>query len=120
MIAAMKKPTSRDDETTFKHEGWIYIGSHNLYVLNLLSHPLLYSTYDNIFYSTAGAWGYLQNSPSGGPQLKIPNHEMGVILPIKAKSANELERWVDKMVTYKRPLVSYSPTDLPWMQFERN
>ncbi|GAA5974109.1 hypothetical protein JCM11641_003440 [Rhodosporidiobolus odoratus] len=79
---------------TAKHEGWTYLGSHNF---------------------TPSAWGSLQ-SGMGGPQIALNNYEMGVILPIRANSAEDLERQATELVTYNRPLVRYSPTDLPWQQ----
>ncbi|KAG0662233.1 hypothetical protein C6P46_003419 [Rhodotorula mucilaginosa] len=76
------------------HEGWMYLGSHNF---------------------TPAAWGRLENSASG-PQLKITNYELGVVLPIRAKSAEELQTKADALVTYRRPLVKYGPDERPWQQ----
>ncbi|GAA5937021.1 uncharacterized protein JCM15063_000130 [Sporobolomyces koalae] len=86
--ATLSNSTTGDNS----HEGWMYIGSHNM---------------------TASAWGKLQNG-SSGPQLVINNYELGVIIPIRAKTKDEFERAANEMVTYKRPL--YSATDRPWMQ----
>ncbi|GAA5979112.1 hypothetical protein JCM10908_002808 [Rhodotorula pacifica] len=76
------------------HEGWMYLGSHNF---------------------TPAAWGRLQNS-SGGPEIKISNYELGVVLPIRATSAEDLQAKADALVTYRRPLVRYGPADRPWQQ----
>ncbi|GAA5918771.1 hypothetical protein JCM6882_006806 [Rhodosporidiobolus microsporus] len=79
---------------TAVHEGWMYLGSHNF---------------------TPSAWGSLQNGV-GGPQIANNNYELGVVLPIRANSAEELERKASEMVTYKRPLVPYSRDDVAWQQ----
>ncbi|GAA5879346.1 hypothetical protein JCM16303_003171 [Sporobolomyces ruberrimus] len=79
------------------YEGYVYVGSHNL---------------------TPSAWGSLQHPKYGEPQLAINNHELGVLVPIRADSKPEFEKKASEMVTYKRPLVRYSPTDRPWMQAE--
>ncbi|GAA5873327.1 hypothetical protein JCM3774_005942 [Rhodotorula dairenensis] len=76
------------------YEGWMYLGSHNF---------------------TPAAWGRLQNG-SNGPELKITNYELGVVLPIRAQSAEELQKKADALVTYRRPLVKYDPADRPWQQ----
>ncbi|GJN87839.1 hypothetical protein Rhopal_000794-T1 [Rhodotorula paludigena] len=77
-----------------KHEGWMYLGSHNF---------------------TPAAWGKLQNG-SNGPQIVLNNYELGVVLPIRADSAEELERKASELVTYRRPLQRYSPDERPWQQ----
>ncbi|BGP45300.1 hypothetical protein JCM10450v2_001118 [Rhodotorula kratochvilovae] len=77
-----------------KHEGWMYLGSHNF---------------------TSAAWGKLENG-SNGPTLAITNYELGVMLPIRADSAEELEKKASEMVTYRRPLCRYSPGERPWQQ----
>ncbi|BGP22123.1 endoplasmic reticulum Ca-transporting P-type ATPase [Rhodotorula toruloides] len=76
------------------HEGFIYLGSHNF---------------------TSSAWGRLQNGKDG-PQLFCNNYELGVVLPIRASSAEELEAKATELVTYKRPPVKYGPNDEPWQQ----
>ncbi|GAA5839244.1 hypothetical protein JCM5353_008547 [Sporobolomyces roseus] len=76
------------------HEGYVYIGSHNL---------------------TPSAWGQLQTG-STTPSLNINNYELGIILPIREKSKEEFEKKANELVTYKRPLVPYSASDRPWMQ----
>ncbi|GAA5957856.1 hypothetical protein JCM21900_001288 [Sporobolomyces salmonicolor] len=97
LILAMRKvdsdPRSRSSLPE-QHEGWLYLGSHNF---------------------TPSAWGRLQNG-GGGPQLLINNYELGVVIPIRAQSAQELETKATELVTYRRPLVKYSAGDLPWMQ----
>ncbi|GAA5826158.1 hypothetical protein JCM11251_007186 [Rhodosporidiobolus azoricus] len=93
IILALKKykdPTAQ----TAVHEGWMYLGSHNF---------------------TPSAWGALQNGV-GGPQIANNNYELGVVIPIRANSAEELEKKASEMVTYKRPLVPYSRDDVAWQQ----
>ncbi|GAA6030025.1 hypothetical protein JCM8097_009220 [Rhodosporidiobolus ruineniae] len=77
------------------HEGWMYVGSHNF---------------------TSSAWGNLQNGALNGPEISINNYELGVVLPIRASSAADLERKATEMVTYKRPLVPYGKGTMPWQQ----
>lgn len=76
------------------HEGWMYLGSHNF---------------------TPAAWGRLEIS-ARGPQLKVTNYELGVVLPIRARSAKQLQAKADALVTYRRPLVKYGPDERPWQQ----
>ncbi|GAA6054986.1 hypothetical protein JCM3770_000479 [Rhodotorula araucariae] len=92
ILALHKFPAS--SPAPAKHEGWMYIGSHNF---------------------TSAAWGKLENG-SNGPTLAISNYELGVVLPIRAESADELEKKATEMVTYRRPLSRYSPGDRPWQQ----
>ncbi|GAA5886232.1 hypothetical protein JCM5296_003529 [Sporobolomyces johnsonii] len=99
MILAMRKVNPEaPSRSSFpeQHEGWLYLGSHNF---------------------TASAWGNLQNG-AGGPQLVINNYELGVVIPIRADSAQELETKATELVTYRRPLAKYSAGDKPWMQDE--
>ncbi|GAA5936937.1 hypothetical protein JCM3775_002749 [Rhodotorula graminis] len=77
-----------------EHGGWMYLGSHNF---------------------TSAAWGRLENG-SSGPTLAINNYELGVVLPIRAKSAAELEQKASDLVTFRRPLSRYSPGERPWQQ----
>ncbi|BGP53198.1 hypothetical protein JCM8202v2_000757 [Rhodotorula sphaerocarpa] len=77
------------------HEGFIYLGSHNF---------------------TGAAWGQLQISKADGPQLVLKNWELGVVLPIRASSAEELEAKASDLVSYRRPVVRYGPNDRPWHQ----
>ncbi|BGP13230.1 hypothetical protein JCM10213_004999 [Rhodosporidiobolus nylandii] len=93
IILALHKYKNPTDPAAV-HEGWMYVGSHNL---------------------TPSAWGALQKGASG-PQLANNNYEMGVVFPIRASSATELERKASELVTYRRPLVPYSASDLPWQQ----
>ncbi|KAL8292618.1 hypothetical protein RQP46_001230 [Phenoliferia psychrophenolica] len=73
-------------------EGWFYTGSHNF---------------------TPAAWGELQ-SGTYDPALKVLNHELGVLIPIRAKTLAEVERKMDVLASYKRPLVPYSASDVPF------
>lgn len=68
--------------------------------------------------STAAAWGRLENSDSNGPQIRIMNYELGVVLPIRADSAKSLERYLTKLSTFVRPLERYESDDLPWTENE--
>ncbi|POY73521.1 hypothetical protein BMF94_3458 [Rhodotorula taiwanensis] len=91
LILGLHKYSSADPPA---HEGFMYIGSHNF---------------------TPAAWGRLENA-AGGPQLKLANWELGVLLPIRASSAEELEKKASDLVTYRRPLVPYAPDERPWQQ----
>ncbi|GAA6064373.1 hypothetical protein JCM10212_000482, partial [Sporobolomyces blumeae] len=96
-VLAKHIPGPLDQSTTADppvHEGYIYIGSHNL---------------------TPSAWGALQKG-SEGPQLAVNNYELGVIVPIRARSDEDFEEKANALVTYKRPLVPYGSNDKPWMQ----
>ncbi|GAA5850773.1 hypothetical protein JCM8547_009086 [Rhodosporidiobolus lusitaniae] len=77
-----------------KHEGWFYLGSHNF---------------------TPSAWGQPQNGQNG-PRIAINNYELGIVLPIRASSAEDLEKKASEMATFNRPLVPYSSRDEPWQQ----
>lgn len=108
----------------------MYIGSHNLYDSTAL-HLRESNAADSSRYprdSTPAAWGRLENA-AGGPQLKLANWELGVLLPsacnfarirlaaeisadecsrgplVRASSAEELEKKASDLVTYRRPLV---------------
>ncbi|SCV72437.1 BQ2448_3974 [Microbotryum intermedium] len=96
MVALRKPLRGKPCPASFKYEGYIYVGSHNF---------------------GPSAWGVLQHSSSGNePQLKCNNYELGVLVPIRADSADELEAKASEMATYRRPLVTYGPRDKPWMQ----
>lgn len=62
-----------------KHEGWMYLGSHNLCVSSAFPRRCFAyaKTRDR---STPAAWGKLQNG-SNGPQIVLNNYELGVMLP---------------------------------------
>jgi hypothetical protein len=46
------------------------------------------------------------------------NYEMGVIVPLRGRSVEDVQSQVDAMVHYQRPLERYEPADVPWMQKE--
>ncbi|GAA5898660.1 hypothetical protein JCM8208_004726 [Rhodotorula glutinis] len=92
LLALQKWPAGQPEPE--EHHGWMYLGSHNF---------------------TSAAWGRLENG-SNGPTLAISNYELGVVLPIRAKSAAELEQKASDLVTYRRPLSRYSPGERPWQQ----
>ncbi|GAA5855366.1 hypothetical protein JCM9279_001699 [Rhodotorula babjevae] len=92
ILALQKWPAGQPEPE--QHLGWMYLGSHNF---------------------TGAAWGRLENG-SNGPTLAINNYELGVVLPIRAKSAAELEEKASDLVTYRRPLSRYSPGERPWQQ----
>ncbi|ORY90626.1 tyrosyl-DNA phosphodiesterase-domain-containing protein [Leucosporidium creatinivorum] len=94
-IVAIHKPKSNLGPD-FKHEGFVYFGSHNF---------------------TQAAWGRLQiASRDGEPELVANNYELGVLLPIRGSSEQDVENKASELATFKRPLVKYLPTDVPWMQ----
>ncbi|GAA6000898.1 hypothetical protein JCM10207_004710 [Rhodosporidiobolus poonsookiae] len=94
ILALHKYSSNAPSSSPQKHEGWIYVGSHNF---------------------TGAAWGRPENG-SGGPQITLNNYELGVLLPLRANSAEELERLATETVTYKRSLVRYSASEQPWQQ----
>lgn len=42
--------------------------------------------------------------------MYVANYEMGVVLPLREKSAAALEKRISDTVTYKRPLVPVCPS----------
>ncbi|KAM0749822.1 phospholipase D/nuclease [Meredithblackwellia eburnea MCA 4105] len=94
-IVAIKRP-GKSDDPNYRPEAWIYVGSHNF---------------------TKSAWGEMIWSHTGrGPGITIGNYEMGCLIPVRGKTIEEVERKVNEMVTFKRPLEKYSSSDEPWMQ----
>lgn len=55
--------------------------------------------------STPSAWGTLQYGPSSGPGILIPNYELGVIIPIRGDSMEDVERQATALASFRRPLV---------------
>lgn len=105
-IVALHRPgLSPPDD--YKPEGWIYIGSHNLYVDSRLRLRSLRGEADPAFiaHSTPSAWGNLQCPASRGPGIAMANYEMGVILPIRGATMAEVEAKATALATYRRPLV---------------
>ncbi|SCZ92352.1 BZ3500_MvSof-1268-A1-R1_Chr5-2g07801 [Microbotryum saponariae] len=99
MVALRKPPrgaSAAPCPPSYKHEGYIYVGSHNF---------------------GPSAWGQLEHSSdTKEPQLKCNNYELGVLVPIRGDSDAELEAKASEIATYRRPLVPYGPMDEPWIQ----
>ncbi|BGP16150.1 hypothetical protein JCM10213v2_004145 [Rhodosporidiobolus nylandii] len=87
-LLALHKYYTPDDEEP-KHEGWVYVGSHNF---------------------TSPAWGHLEKR-STIRMFVVPNFELGVVFPIRASSAEELEKKASDLMPYKRPVQPYGPDD---------
>lgn len=58
----------------------MYLGSHNLYVLRAEDTRGTLADASLGLPSTPAAWGRLEIS-ARGPQLKVTNYELGVVLP---------------------------------------
>lgn len=56
-------------------------------------------------YSTPAAWGHLQSTEDRGLGIAISNFELGVILPIRGGTMNEVEEKASALASYRRPLV---------------
>lgn len=78
--------------------------------------PSIYNLY-NLISVTQAAWGQLENSDMHSTtQITIKNYELGVLLPVRSSTEKGLEKWMDCLVSYKRPCSKYTEEDTPWMQ----
>ncbi|KAI5478523.1 tyrosyl-DNA phosphodiesterase 1 [Pseudohyphozyma bogoriensis] len=93
-IVALHKP-GPNPPADFKHEGWIYTGSHNF---------------------TTAAWGSLSQQVGQQARLQLANWEMGCIIKIEGATEAEVERKASELATYVRPLRPYGKNDVPWQQ----
>lgn len=54
--------------------------------------------------STRAAWGRLDTGSKGVPTLFNSNYELGVLIPVRADSEDDLERMIGELAGYPRPL----------------
>lgn len=66
------------------------------------------------FVRTQAAFGNLQTP--NDPQLHIKSYELGVILPIRGNSSEELEESINRLVTYQRPVQNNSLGYEPYLK----